>query len=114
MVMYEDYEDLVERLRECTAEQNGEKTLWCQAADVIDDLLYICKRQAEEMMPVVFGRWYWDKDGMDWGIGAWRCSACEAMSPMWWNTDKGSPMRKSGHRFCPNCGARMIGVEDGE
>ena len=61
----------------------------------------------EEMMPVVFGRWYWDEDGMDWGIGAWRCSACEAMSPMWWNTDKGSPMHKSGHRFCPNCGSCM-------
>lgn len=49
MAMYEDYEDLVERLRECAAEQNGEKTLWCQAADAIDDLIYICKHQAEEL-----------------------------------------------------------------
>lgn len=49
MAMYEDYEDLVEWLRECTAEQNGEKTLWCQAADAIDNLLYICKHQAEEL-----------------------------------------------------------------
>ena len=47
--MYEDYEDLVERLRGCIAEQNGEKTLWCQAADAIDNLLYICKHQAEEL-----------------------------------------------------------------
>ena len=47
--MYEDYEDLVERLRECTAEQNGEKTLWYQAADAIDNLLYICKHQATEI-----------------------------------------------------------------
>ena len=48
-MMYEDYEDLVERLRGCIAEQNGEKTLWCQAADAIDNLLYICKHQAEEL-----------------------------------------------------------------
>lgn len=34
-----DYSDLVQRLRECTQEQNGEKTLWCQAADAIEELL---------------------------------------------------------------------------
>lgn len=60
-----------------------------------------------DVRPVVRAQWYWDKDGMDWGIGAWRCSACNTMSPMWWNCDKGSPMHKSGHRFCPNCGADM-------
>lgn len=49
MAMYEDYEDLVERLRECIAEQNGGKTLWCQATDAIDNLLYICKHQAAEI-----------------------------------------------------------------
>lgn len=31
-------EDLIKRLRECTAEQNGEKTLWHQAADAIEEL----------------------------------------------------------------------------
>ena len=29
-------DELVKRLRECTAEQNGEKTLWHQAADAIE------------------------------------------------------------------------------
>lgn len=62
---------------------------------------------AADVRPVVRAHWYWDKDGMDWNIGAWRCSACKAMSPMWWNTDRGSPMHKSGHKFCPNCGAMM-------
>lgn len=32
------YEELIKRLRECTAEQNGEKTLWHQAADAIEIL----------------------------------------------------------------------------
>ena len=31
-------DELVKRLRECTAEQNGEKTLWHQAADAIEEL----------------------------------------------------------------------------
>lgn len=67
----------------------------------------ISRVPAADVRPVVKAHWYWDKDGMDWGIGAWRCSACKAMSPMWWNTDRGSPMHKSGHKFCPNCGAMM-------
>lgn len=32
------YEELVKRLRECTAEQNDEKTLWHQSADAIEEL----------------------------------------------------------------------------
>lgn len=32
------YDELIKRLRECTAEQNGEKTLWNQAADAIEEL----------------------------------------------------------------------------
>ena len=35
------YEELTKRLRECTAEQNGEKTLWHQAADAIEKLQQI-------------------------------------------------------------------------
>mgnify|MGYP006874841069 CR=1 FL=1 len=32
------YDELIKRLRECTSEQNGEKTLWHQAADAIEEL----------------------------------------------------------------------------
>lgn len=67
---------------------------------------------AADVREVVKAHWYWDKDGMDWGIGAWRCSACNTMSPMWWNCDRGSPMHKSGHRFCPNCGADMRDADE--
>ena len=65
-----------------------------------------------DLRPVVRGRWVWDENGVDWGIGAWRCSACWVRSPMWWNTERTSPMNKNGHCFCPNCGAEMDG--DGE
>ena len=58
----------------------------------------------------VEAEWVWDTDGMDWGIGAWKCSRCRAMPPAWWNTERTSPMTKSGSRYCPNCGACMKGV----
>ena len=32
------HNELIKRLRECTAEMNGEKTLWHQAADAIEEL----------------------------------------------------------------------------
>lgn len=77
---------------------------YCHPANIAEEL---SKLPAADVRPVVRGKWYWDNNGMDWGIGAWLCSVCKAMSPMWWNCDKGSPMYKSGHNFCPNCGADM-------
>ena len=42
------YDKLIKRLRECTAEQNGEKTLWHQAADAIEELSQIVNHYEEE------------------------------------------------------------------
>jgi hypothetical protein len=83
------------------AEAHPDHTFWTSQFEALMDI------PAADVRPMVKAHWYWDKDGMDWGIGAWRCSACKAMSPMWWNCDRGSPMHKSGHNFCPNCGADM-------
>ena len=62
---------------------------------------------AADVAPVVHGKWIWDKDGMDWGIGAWRCSICYARPETWWQGDKSNTLNKSGHCYCPNCGAKM-------
>ena len=42
------YDKLIERLRECTAEMNVEKTLWHQAADAIEELQQITTHYEEE------------------------------------------------------------------
>ena len=42
------YDKLIKRLRECTAEMNGEKTLWHQAADAIEKLQQITTHYEEE------------------------------------------------------------------
>ena len=120
-----EYTDLINTLRDFW--NDGTESIRNEAADAIEELQAakcphfirnihdrgddsLCEKwrcEVKEVAPVRHGRWIWDEDGMDWNIGAWRCSECKAMSPMWWNTNKTSPMNKSGHRYCPNCGARL-------
>lgn len=79
------YDNLIKRLRECTAEQNGEKTLWHQAADAIQELQ---KRKR--------GKWArgWDhRNGFDYAYET--CSEC------------GYKVDVCGYNYCPNCGAQM-------
>lgn len=54
------------------------------------------------------GHWVLDPDGMDWNIPAWCCSECHCRNdniPP--NMEKVNPLRWSGSKFCPNCGAQM-------
>jgi hypothetical protein len=68
---------------------------------------------AADVAPVRRGRWIWNPNGMDWGLGAWVCSECHAKPETWWEADKkNNPYRCSGGHFCGNCGARMDGDGD--
>ena len=54
------------------------------------------------------GHWVFDPDGMDWNIPAWKCSECHCRNdniPP--NLERTNPLRWSGSKFCPNCGAKM-------
>lgn len=54
------------------------------------------------------GHWIFDPNGMDWNIPAWCCSECHCRNdniPP--NMEKVNPLRWSGSKFCPNCGAVM-------
>lgn len=53
--------------------------------------------------------WYYDPDGMDWDLGAWRCSACHTRNANLPNdNNKVIPLRWSGTKYCPQCGAKML------
>ena len=55
------------------------------------------------------GKWIWDEDGVEGGIGAWTCSKCEKAPNTWWEIDeKVNPLMCSGGSFCGNCGVRMV------
>ena len=54
------------------------------------------------------GHWVFDPDGMDWNIPAWKCSKCDCRNdniPP--NLERTNPLRWSGSKYCPNCGAKM-------
>lgn len=62
---------------------------------------------AADVAPVVHGRWIYDCDATDWGIGGYICSRCKIKN-------NNLPCNRfkmvsvfSGAKFCPNCGAKM-------
>lgn len=58
---------------------------------------------------VKHGVWIYDPDGIDWGIGCWKCSICNARNENIHEENKFSanPLKWAGSNFCPNCGADM-------
>ena len=64
---------------------------------------------AADVVEVRHGRWVWDENGMDWNLGAWKCSECHCKPETWWEADKGNPYRCAGSSYCNNCGAKMDG-----
>lgn len=52
--------------------------------------------------------WVWDKDGMDWDIGAWLCKSCGCRNHNLPNDESINPYHWAGTKYCPNCGRRML------
>ena len=98
MAEYIEREKLLEEL------QSG---LWdIPVSEILDVLKYI---PIVEVAPVIHGKWVWNPDGMDWGLGAWQCSVCSIRNNNLPINSKINPLMFSGSKFCPNCGAQMGG-----
>lgn len=61
---------------------------------------------AVDAAPMVHGRWEEVDDG--WGEWYYRCSACGCE----WFLEDGTPA-ENGMNYCPRCGAKMIGDDNG-
>lgn len=61
--------------------------------------------------PVKHGRWIFDKNANDWGIGGYVCSECRAKNNNLPCAETMNPMLFVGSSFCPNCGVKMGGAE---
>lgn len=99
--------DYIERgaLRKALSEADG---ITFDSLDVFDSLEIVDSIPSADVAPVLKSHWYWDEDGMDWGIGAWCCDNCKSRAETWWALDKKyNPLRCSGGKFCGNCGAKM-------
>lgn len=61
------------------------------------------------MLEKAHGEWQFDENGMDWGIGAWRCSLCGCNNHNIPQERGIVPLQWAGAKYCPNCGAKMKG-----
>ena len=57
-------------------------------------------------------QWYWDRNGIDWSIGAWRCKACGYRNTALPSDASINPYMWAGSKYCTECGRRML--PDGE
>lgn len=78
-------------------------------ADIIDFQQVIDDTPTADVIEVKHGRWVYDPDGMDWNIGAWRCSECGCKNGNLGSYSSTNPYHCAGSKFCPHCGAKMTG-----
>lgn len=81
---------------------------------VLNQALNAIRKLSADVQPIRHGRWIWDNDAIDWGLGAWVCSECHgrnenihAGKPGYDHTIGMSPYHWAGSAFCPNCGCAM-------
>lgn len=79
-----------------------------------DALFIIDNVEAADVAPVVHGKWVYNKNATDWGIGGYVCSECQ-------NKNNNLPCNRvksvrmfSGAKYCPECGALMQEEDNGE
>lgn len=60
-----------------------------------------------DVAPVVHGRWIYDRNATDWGIGGYICSECKTRNNNLPCNRIKTVSLCSGAKFCPNCGAKM-------
>ena len=56
---------------------------------------------------IEYAEWYYDPNGMDWGLGAWLCSKCHTKNDNLGGSKNINPYMFAGSKFCPQCGAVM-------
>lgn len=57
--------------------------------------------------PVRHGKWVYDPNANDWGIGGYICSECHVKNNNLPSSNVANPMIFVGTKYCPNCGAKM-------
>lgn len=83
----------------------------CTVDDYIDVLKALTPAQPERKK----GKWIWNEDGVDWGLGAWCCSECGCKPETWWESDESiNPLMYTGSKFCGNCGVKMYQYQKDE
>ena len=103
MTEYIEREALMRRIKEIhCAECDSYHGVRCRACCVDDTLDYIDSEPAADVATVRHGQWEWDTEDI------YRCSNCAEKSHV------KEVMGRPAWCYCPWCGARMDGGDDGE
>lgn len=78
------------------------------SAAYAEAVLFIIRNiPSADVAPVVHGKWVYNKNATDWGIGGYVCSECQ-------NKNNNLPCNRvksvrmfSGAKYCPECGTKM-------
>ena len=75
-----------------------------RCAQLLEAILNAPKVNVRE---VAYAEWYYNPNGMDWGLGAWLCSKCHTKNDNLGGSKNINPYMFAGSKFCPQCGAVM-------
>lgn len=65
--------------------------------------------------PVRHGKWIYNPNANDWGIGGYVCSECHTKNDNLPCGKVANPMIFVGTKYCPNCGVKMdLGLDNGK
>ena len=80
----------------------------CEPSDC-DWMAFIEKEPAADVAPVVHGRWTIAEDDY-YGLNIVKCSVCHEE----WCFEEGDDVFDLNYHYCPNCGAYMMGENNGK
>lgn len=83
----------------------GQSARWYDAKHSV--LREITQAPDANVREIEYAEWYYDPNGMDWGLGAWKCSKCHTKNDNLGMGNNINPYMFSGSKFCPQCGAIM-------
>lgn len=104
MTEYIERKALVHHLENCIDEVNNTNGY---TEDFKTCLRLVKNLPAADVEEVKHGKWIWDPNGMDWGLGTWQCSECACRNNNLPMNNRINPLVFSGSKYCPNCGAKM-------
>ena len=108
--------DLISRSTLIDSLYEHEFQIFCPLDDVstvIDAEPAVDAVLAVDAEPVRHGKWVYDPNANDWGIGGYICSECHVKNNNLPCSNVANPMIFVGTKYCPNCGAKMD-LEDDE
>lgn len=91
----------ISKSNDAHAESSRERALLFRNIIILDE------QPTVYSVTAIHAHWEYDPNGMDWNMGAWRCSKCKERNNNIGGDEKINPLLFTGSSYCPSCGAKM-------